>query len=24
LSFLSRFNVTIDAHTIRISPRKPR
>jgi aspartyl protease family protein len=24
LSFLSRFNVTIDAHTIRIAPRKPR
>jgi len=24
LSFLSRFNVTIDAHTLRISPRKPR
>ena len=24
LSFLSRFDVTIDAHTLRISPRKPR
>lgn len=24
LSFLSRFDVTIDAHTIRIAPRKPR
>jgi aspartyl protease family protein len=24
LSFLSRFNVTIDAHTVRIATRKPR
>jgi clan AA aspartic protease (TIGR02281 family) len=23
LSFLSRFNVTIDAHTVRIAPNKP-
>ena len=24
LSFLSRFNVTIDGHTVRIAPNKPR